>query len=92
MIILRNLDMKTRKLTNESDIAKAASDVLRECFINTARSEKVLYVENDILWSKTPLGEPVFIKQLSRQNPSLSKEVIKRGVFKIKKRDVRSCN
>ncbi|WP_061875089.1 hypothetical protein [Acinetobacter lactucae] len=84
--------MQTRKRTHERDIAKAAADILRECFIRTARSEKVLYVENDILWSKIPDGEPVFIKQLSGRNPSLSKEITNRRIFKIKKRNVNASN
>ncbi|WP_202743804.1 hypothetical protein [Acinetobacter calcoaceticus] len=81
--------MKKRKPTHECDIAKAAAEILRECFISIASSEKVLYVENDILWSKTPKDDPVFIKQLSGRNPSLSKKVTNRGVFKIKKQNIR---
>lgn len=86
--------MRTRKPTLECDIAKAAAEILRECFIRTARSEKVLYVENDILWSKTPDGEPVFIKQLSGRNPSFSKEITNRRIriFKIKKQKFRPSN
>lgn len=78
----------SRKLTNECDIAKAAAYVLRQTFIKAARSGKVLYVENDILWSKMPHGQPVFVKQLTGRNPSLSKEIINRRTFKIKKRNV----
>ncbi|HAV5025331.1 TPA: hypothetical protein JIY97_00490 [Acinetobacter baumannii] len=80
--------MQIRERTYECDIAKAAAEALRECFIRTAEREKVLYVENDILWSKTPNGEPVFIKQLSGRNHSFSKEIIKRRIFKIKKRNI----
>lgn len=78
-----------RKLMNECDIAKAAAYVLRENFIKAARTEKVLYVENDILWSKTPHGQPIFIKQLSGRNPNLSKEIANRRTFKLKKRNVK---
>lgn len=80
--------MPTRKLTHERDIAKAAAYILRESFIRAARTEKVLYVENDILWSKTPHGQPVFIKQLTGRNPSLSREITSRRTFKIKKRNI----
>ncbi|WP_417890780.1 hypothetical protein [Acinetobacter pittii] len=77
-----------RKLTNECDIAQAAANVLRESFIKAALTEKVLYVENDTLWSKTPLDQPVFIKQLSGRNSNLSKKIANRRTFKIKKRHV----
>ncbi|HEE5952610.1 hypothetical protein ACG59Z_18290 [Acinetobacter sp. ABJ_C1_1] len=77
-----------RKLTNERDIAQAAAYVLRESYIKAARTEKVLYVENDTLWSKTPFDKPVFIKQLSGRNPNLSKKIANRRTFKIKKRHV----
>jgi len=80
--------MPIRKLTYECDIAKAAAYILRETFIKAARTEKVLYVENDILWSKTPHGQPVFIKQLTGRNLSLSKEITNRRIFKIKKRNI----
>ncbi|RSO30458.1 hypothetical protein EA763_18070 [Acinetobacter lactucae] len=73
---------------DECDIAQAAAYVLRESFIKAARTEKVLYVENDTLWSKTPLGQPVFIKQLSGRNPNVSKKTANRRTFKIKKRHV----
>ena len=80
--------MPTRMLMNERDIATAAAYILRESFIIAARSEKVLYVENDILWSKTPYGKPVFIKKLSGRNADLSKKIASRGTFKIKKRNI----
>lgn len=76
------------KLTDECNIAQAAAYVLRESFIKAARTEKVLYVENDTLWSMTPLDQPVFIKQLSGRNPNLSKKIANRRTFKIKKRHV----
>lgn len=82
------ITVANRTLINESDIATAAANILRESFIKAARTEKVLYVENDILWSKTPYGQPVFIKQLTGRNFSLSKEITNRKVFKIKKRHV----
>ncbi|EXE88620.1 hypothetical protein J591_1496 [Acinetobacter baumannii 532279] len=82
------ITVANRTLINESDIATAAANILRESFIKAARTEKVLYVENDILWSKTPYGQPVFIKQLTGRNFSLSKEITNRKVFKIKKRYV----
>ncbi|MCU4361693.1 hypothetical protein [Acinetobacter sp. WU_MDCI_Abxc22] len=82
------LPVPIRKLTDERDIAQAAANVLRESFIKAARTEKVLYVENDTLWSKTPLDQPVFIKQLSGRNPNLSKKTANHRTFKIKKRHV----
>lgn len=78
--------MSARKLPSECDIATEAASILRQCFIKASYSEKVLYVENDILWSKTPNGPPIFIKKLSGRDPSLSKRVTSRGTFKIKKR------
>lgn len=80
------LPVPIRKLTDERDIAQAAANVLRESFIKAARTEKVFYVENDTLWSKSPLDQPVFIKQLSGRNPNLSKKTANRRTFKIKKR------
>lgn len=82
------ITVANRTIINESDIATAAANILRESFIKAAHTEKVLYVENDILWSKTPYGQPVFIKQLTGRNFSLSKEITNRKVFKIKKRHV----
>lgn len=72
---------------DEHDIATAGAHILRERFITVSRTETVLYVKNDIVWSKAPNGEPVFVKQLSGRNPDLSKKFINRGTFKIKKRD-----
>lgn len=69
----------------ERDIAQAAAYILRDSFIKAANSGKVLYVENDMLWSKTPYGQPVFIKKLSGRNPHLSKKITNRRIFKIKK-------
>lgn len=80
--------MIAKKLTDEQDIANAAAYILRERFAKAIRSENVLYVENDSLWSKTPHGRPVFIKKLSGRNPNLSKRITKHGTFKIKKRDI----
>ena len=85
---MRVFDMPTKKPTSERDIAKAAAYILQESFIKAARSGKLLYVEDDILWSKTPHGQPVFIKKLSGRNPTLSKEINNRRTFKIKKRNV----
>lgn len=84
------ITVPSRKLSHECDIATAAAYILRESFIKAARTEKVLYVENDILWSKTPHDQPVFIKQLTGRNPSLPKEITNRKIFKIKKRNVKT--
>ncbi|MDH2524972.1 hypothetical protein QDR63_01500 [Acinetobacter baumannii] len=79
--------MPVRESVSESDIATAAASILRECFIKALHSEKVLYVENGILWSKSPNGQSVFIKKLSGWDASLSKKVTNRGKFKIKKKN-----
>lgn len=82
--------MPTRKLIYECDIAKAAAYILRESFIKAARSGKVLYVENDILWSKTPHGQPVFIKKLSGRNPIFSRGILLIAEhLKLKKRNAK---
>ncbi len=85
---LEVLDMSTRNRTNESEIATAAADVLRERFIAVAHSDRVLYVENDALVSKTPNGKPVLIKQLSGRNPDLARQFNGRKTFKIRKRNI----
>lgn len=78
--------MKIQYIENESNLATVAARVLYECFIETARTETVLYVQNDAVWSKTPNGEPVLIKQLSGRIPQLSKKFALSGSYKIKKR------
>ncbi|MDC4554046.1 hypothetical protein OHV56_05980 [Acinetobacter baumannii] len=77
--------MSTKKTMGERDIATAAAVILQECFIKAARNEKVLYVENDILWSKTPDEPPVFIKKLTGRNPNLPNRITYGRIFKIKK-------
>ena len=72
---------------NEREIAKAAALVLQNRFIEVTRTRTVLYVKNDILWSKTPYSEPVLVKKLSGRNPDLAKRFAGRGTYKIKKRD-----
>lgn len=78
--------MVARELTDEQDIANAAACILREKFAKAMLSEKVLYIENGCLWSKTPHTRPVFIKQLLERNPNLSKKITNHRKFKIKKR------
>lgn len=80
--------MQSQSNINEQAIAIAAGHVLHECFIETARNEKVLYVENDIIWSKAPNEERVLIKKLSGRNPDLAKRFASRGTFKLKKRNL----
>lgn len=75
-------------IIGERAIAQAAAYVLRDTFVKAASSGKVLYVENDILWSKTPEDDQaVFIKKLTGRNPNLSKKITNRRKFKIKKRN-----
>ena len=71
---------------NEREIAKAAALVLQKRFIEVTRTRTVLYVKNDILWSKGPNSEPVLVKKLSERNPDLAKRFAGRGTYKIKKR------
>lgn len=71
---------------NEREIAKAAALVLQNRFIEVTRTRTVLYVKNDILWSKAPNSEPVLVKKLSGRNPDLAKRFAGRGTYKIKKR------
>ena len=84
--------MKIQYIENESDLATVAARVLYECFIETARTETVLYVQNDAIMSKAPNSAPVLIKKLSSRNPDLAKRFASRGTFKINKRDVDPIN
>ena len=72
----------------EREIANAAARVLHESFIEAAQNETVLYVENDVLMSKSPNQLPVIIKRLCR-NLELSKRVPKQGTVKIRKKDIK---
>ena len=84
---LKDLDMTIEESVNERDIAKAAALVLQKRFLEVARTRTVLYVKNDIVWSKAPNSEPVLVKKLSGRNPDLAKRFTDRGTYKIKKRD-----
>ena len=77
--------MKIKSIEDERDIANAAARVLHDRFVEAACNEKVLYVQNDAVWSKTPNGDPVLIKQLYGRNPDLAKKFASRGTYKIKK-------
>lgn len=84
---LKVLDMTIENPKNEHEIAKAAALVLQKRFLEVARTRTVLYVKNDIVWSKAPNSEPVLVKKLSGRNPDLAKRFTDRGTYKIKKRD-----
>lgn len=84
---LKVVDMTIEDPVNERDIANAAALVLQKHFIEVARNRTVLYVENDIVWSKAPNSAPVMVKKLSGRNPDLAKRFAGRGTYKIKKRD-----
>ena len=86
------LDMKVNNLEDESDIATAAARVLCESFIENARTNTVLYVENDAIWSKAPNRTPVLIKKLSGRNPDLAKKIDRSVTYKIKKRNLSTSN
>ncbi|ENU93548.1 hypothetical protein F971_00806 [Acinetobacter vivianii] len=77
--------MTTQSFEDESDIAAAAARILSESFLKAASTETVLYVKDDAIWSKSPNGDPVLIKQLSGRNPNLAKKITGRGTYKIKK-------
>lgn len=82
--------MSNQYLIDESDeereIANAAARVLQKCFIEAKQNGSVLYVENDVLFRKAPNGEPTVVKHLYGRN--LAYQVVNRGTFKIKKRQV----
>ena len=73
---------------SEHDIAIAAGHILQNRFIEVARTESVLYVENDLLLRKEPDQEAVCVKHLVGRNPNLAKRMLNRRVFKIKKRSI----
>jgi hypothetical protein len=72
----------------EREIAEAAARVLHDSFIEAAQTGPVLYVENDVLVSKSPTQSPVVIKRLCR-NLELSKRLPRQGPLKIKKQEIR---
>ena len=72
----------------EREIAEAAARVLHDNFIEAAQTGPVLYVENDVLVSKSPNQSPVVIKRLCR-NLELSKRLPRQGTLKIKKQEIR---
>ena len=53
--------MKIQSIEDEREIAATAAKVLQERFIEAARTETVLYVKNDAVWSKAPNGDPILI-------------------------------
>jgi hypothetical protein len=69
---------------NEREIAKAAALVLQNRFIEVARTRTVLYVKNDIVWSKAPNSEPVLVKKLSDAIQILRKGLLAEGLTKLK--------
>lgn len=73
----------------EREIADTAARVLHDRFIEVAKTETVLYVENDVLMSKAPNEAAVPLKRLSGRNPELSERVLKQGIVKIKKQDIK---
>ena len=82
--------MKIKSIEDEREIAATAAKVLHERFIEAARTETVLYVKNDSVWSKAPNSAPVLIKKLSGRNPELAKRFAARGTYKVKNRCVDS--
>ena len=80
--------MQIYSLEDESDIASAAARILRETFIKNARTNTVLYVEHDAIWSKAPDSVPVLIKHLSGRTPNPAPKIAIGGTYKIKKRNL----
>lgn len=76
--------MKIQSIEDEREIAATAAKVLHERFIEAARTETVLYVKNDAVWSKAPNGDPILIKQLFRSNPDLAKNLLVEELIKLK--------
>ncbi|MDP7919556.1 hypothetical protein [Acinetobacter baumannii] len=64
---------------HEREIANAAALALQKRFIEVSRTRTVLYVENDIVWSKAPNSTPVLVKKLSGRHPDLAKRFAGRG-------------
>ncbi|WP_454666069.1 hypothetical protein [Acinetobacter calcoaceticus] len=84
--------MKFNSFEDESYIASLAAEVLHQSFIENARTNTVLYVENDAIWSKSPNSIPVLIKQLPGRNPDLAKKIVALGTYRIKKRTISPSN
>jgi len=89
---LKVLNMTIENPKHEGEIANAAALALQKCFIEVSRTRTVLYVENDIVWSKAPNNTPVLVKKLSGRHPDLAKRFAGRGTYKIKKRDNNAIN
>ena len=89
---LKVLNMTIENSKSEREIANAAALALQKCFIEVSRTRTVLYVENDIVWSKAPNSEPVLVKKLSGRNQDLAKRFAGRGTYKIKIRDNNAIN
>ncbi|GAB2695047.1 hypothetical protein GCM10027155_19270 [Acinetobacter apis] len=73
---------------SEREIAIAAARTLQEKFIEVAKTEAVLYVENDVLFRREPGQKPVFVKHLVGRDPYLTKLMLNQSVFIIKKRSI----
>ena len=58
--------MKIKSIEDEREIAATAAKVLHERFIEAARTETVLYVKNDAVWSKAPNGDPFLMALLHK--------------------------
>jgi hypothetical protein len=82
---MKVIDMTDQDTVKEREIARAAVLVLQKCFIEAARNGTVMYVDNNIVWSKAPNSPPVLFKKLSGRNPNLAKKFASRGTYKIKK-------
>lgn len=89
---LKVLNMTIENSKSEREIANAAALALQKHFIEVSRTRTVLYLENDVVWSKAPNSTPVLVKKLSGRHPDLAKRFAGRGTYKIKKRDNDTIN
>lgn len=78
--------MSVQNSRSEHYLATMAARTLQLRFIEALKSETVLYVENDCLFSKSPNSKPVLLKHLSGRNPNLSKKFDRQNTYKIKRK------
>lgn len=81
---LKVLNMTIENPKHEGEIANAAALALQKCFIEVSRTRTVLYVENDIVWSKAPNNTPVLVKSYLDATLILRKGLLVEGHTKLK--------
>lgn len=78
--------MPVQNSRSEHHLGTMAARILQVRFIEALKSETVLYVENDCLFSKSPNSKPVLLKHLSGRNPNLSKMFDRQNTYKLKRK------